>query len=228
MEKQLLRSERLAGVGELAAGIAHEIKNPLGNITFAAQYSLNEFKLNSELRQYLEIILRNSQNANRIIKDLLAFANPREMNLQFKNVVPIIENATKMIKARCEENKITIRKKYCENIPQIKLDEKWLEQAFLNFLLNSVEAMPTGGTIEISVRNKDNNFLEIIFSDTGTGISPENQKKIFDPFFTTKEEGVGLGLSLVFQIIQDHNGTIKLDSKVGKGTKITVSFPIRK
>jgi len=142
-------------------------------------------------------------------------------------VIPIIENATKMIKARCEENHIIIKKSYDARIPQIKLDEKWLEQAFLNFLLNSVEAMPTGGTIEISVKNNKNKFLEIIFSDTGIGISQENQKKIFDPFFTTKEEGVGLGLSLVFQIIRDHNGTIKLDSVVGEGTKIIVSFPIK-
>ena len=226
MEKQLLRSERLAGVGELAAGIAHEIKNPLGNITFAAQYSLNEFKLKSELRQYLEIILRNSQNANQIIKDLLDFANPRELHLQPRNIISVIENAANMIKARCEQNKVTINKKYDRNIPEIKIDEKWMEQAFLNFLLNAIDAMPNGGTIEIAVANKAGKLLEITFADTGMGIPKENLKKIFDPFFTTKEKGVGLGLSLVYQIIRDHNGNLNLESKVGEGTKITVFFPI--
>jgi len=226
MEKQLLRTERLAGIGELAAGIAHEIRNPLGNISSSAQFCLSKYDVQKDVKQYLEIILRNSQNANKIIKELLNFANPREISLIRVSVNEIIENALHLAKGRINEKQIRINKNLASDSPMIPLDEKMIEQAFLNFILNAVEALPNKGEIEIITRKKRDNEIEISFTDNGEGIPKENLKKIFDPFFTTKSNGVGLGLSLVHQIILAHKGKIFIDSEPEKGTNITVTLPI--
>jgi len=227
MQKQLLRSERLAGIGELSAGIAHEIRNPLGNISSSAQFCLNKFELNDDLKQFLEIILRNSENANKIIKELLDFANPRTISLKSGNINEIITEVIKLVSPRCLESNIKIKINKDENIPEIMMDQKWLEQAFLNFVLNAKESMPDGGILNIE-SSFDPHKKEIIieFSDSGEGISKENMKKIFDPFFTTKTNGVGLGLSLVHQIISAHRGKINVDSIVGKGTKFVITLPV--
>ena len=226
MEKQLLRSERLAGIGELAAGIAHEIRNPLGNISSSAQFCLSKYDLQKEVKQYLEIILRNSQNANKIIKELLSFANPRDISLAPVQVNDIIENVIRLVRGRINEKQINIEKKLSPNLPWIPLDEKLIEQAFLNFILNAIDALDNAGNISITTKKNNKNEIEIIFIDDGEGIPEENLKKIFDPFFTTKHNGVGLGLSLVHQIILAHKGKIFIDSKVNKGTKITINLPI--
>jgi len=226
MQKQLLRSERLAGIGELSAGIAHEIRNPLGNISSSAQFCLNKFELDDDLKQFLEIILRNSENANKIIKELLDFANPRTISLKSGNINEIISDVIKLVTPRCLESGITININKDEKIPEVMMDQKWLEQAFLNFILNAKESMPDGGILNIETSSDpDKKKIEIVFSDSGEGISKENMDKIFDPFFTTKTNGVGLGLSLVHQIISAHRGKINIDSIVGKGTKFQISIP---
>ncbi|MBC8385453.1 MAG: PAS domain S-box protein, partial [Candidatus Cloacimonetes bacterium] len=227
MEKQLLRSERLAGIGELAAGIAHEIRNPLGNISSSAQFCIRKYNPAKEIKQYLEIIRRNSDNANKIIKELLDFANPREIALKKIHIGEIIDSVIKLVEARSRSHKVYIKPEYLSDIPLIDLDEKWIEQAFLNFVLNSIDAMPNGGELKISVQTKkDKGILEIIFADTGMGISEAKLKKVFDPFFTTKDDGVGLGLSLVHQIIMAHKGKIRIKSEIDKGTQIFVTLPI--
>ena len=227
MQKQLLRSERLAGIGELAAGIAHEIRNPLGNISSSAQFCLNKFELDDDLKQFMEIILRNSENANKIIKELLDFANPRTISLKPGNINEIITDVIKLVSTRCLESGIKIKINKDEKIPEIMIDQKWLEQAFLNFILNAKESMPDGGILEIeTLSDLIKKEIKVVFSDSGVGISKENIKKIFDPFFTTKTNGVGLGLSLVHQIISAHKGKINIDSIVGKGTKFQISLPV--
>ena len=227
LENQLIRSERLAGVGVLAAGIAHEIRNPLGNISSSAQICLSKYNPKNETRDFLEIIQEESEKANAIIKGLLDFANPREVKLKKGSVCQVIKNVLNSVNARCMENNIELKTKCPSTIPRIMLDEKWLEQAFLNLILNAIQAMPRGGELKISASADFNQkLLTVKIEDTGVGISKINLSKIFDPFYTTREDGVGLGLSLCHQIISDHNGLMQVESTIDKGTTVKISFPI--
>ncbi|MCK4654315.1 MAG: GHKL domain-containing protein, partial [Candidatus Cloacimonetes bacterium] len=227
LQSQLIRSERLAGVGELAAGIAHEIRNPLGNISSSAQICLDKYKPGKEIKRFLEIIQEDSGKANAIIKGLLDFANPREVNFKPGSICNVIKNVITSINARCLEHKIKLVNDCKKQSPDILLDTKWLEQAFLNLFLNAINAMPNGGKLTVSVEDdKKSKHLIITVEDTGTGISKTNLSKIFDPFFSTREDGVGLGLSLCHRIIEDHKGKIEIESQINKGTKVFVTLPI--
>ena len=225
MEDQLVRSERMASIGKLAAGIAHEIRNPLANINASAQLSLKKIKLKESIQDYLEIIMRNSNEANKIIKELLDFARPRELKFEDNLISDILEDVIKNLKARFSKNKIKITKHFEKDIPKIKADKKWLEQAFQNIIINSIQAFEDGGNITISTSLSTDNKIKIVISDHGKGIPKENLEKIFDPFFTTKDDGVGLGLALVHQIIEDHIGFINIKSEIGKGTKVIIKLP---
>ncbi|HPR17425.1 MAG TPA: ATP-binding protein [Candidatus Cloacimonadota bacterium] len=224
MEKRVLQTERLAGVGQLAAGIAHEIRNPLGNISSAIQLCLNKFKPAEPLNQYLQIVLRNSQSANQIIKELLEFANPRDIDLHSTDLTRVMENALGMVFTRCEEHRVTVIRNFPDDLPTMMLDEKWLQQCFLNFILNAIDAIQDDGTIEIAITLEPESVV-IRFMDNGCGISQTDLDRIFDPFFTTKSQGTGLGLSMAYQIINAHKGTIDFESKIGEGTTVTVRLP---
>lgn len=227
LENQLIRSERLAGVGVLAAGIAHEIRNPLGNISSSAQICLSKYNPKDQTKEFLEIIQEESEKANAIIKGLLDFANPREVKLKKGSICSVIKNILNSVNARCIENNIEVEINCPATIPRVMLDEKWLEQAFMNLVLNAIQAMSAGGKLKV-MATADFSKKEVLVTikDTGVGISKENLTKIFDPFYTTKEDGVGLGLSLCHQIITDHNGQMQVESKINKGTVIKLSFPI--
>ncbi len=225
MERHLLRTERLAGVGQLAAGIAHEIRNPLGNISSSIQFCLSKYDPPQQIKQFLEIIQRNSENANNIIKGLLDFATPREIKLEKNSIIKVLNNTVGLVKKRCEKDGVQLKKDFTSELPEIMFDEKWLEQSFLNLILNAKEAMPGGGTLTIKTYNKEKGIL-VVFSDAGIGIKQENLKKVFDPFFTTKDDGTGLGLSLAYQIINAHNGKIDIESTEGKGTDISLYLPV--
>jgi len=225
VEQQLIRSERLAGIGELAAGIAHEIRNPLGNISSSAQYCLGKVKLDTKIKKYLEIIREDSEKANQIIKGLLDFANPRELKLTQESLVDLLTGILDSVKARCKKNKVKIVKNFPAEIPEISIDKKWMERAFLNLILNGIQAMSDGGTLKVSLDyDKENEQIIVLIQDKGGGISKKDLKKIFDPFFTTREDGVGLGLSLAHQIIEDHQGEMHIESKVNEGTEIKIVF----
>ncbi|MBL7148442.1 MAG: tetratricopeptide repeat protein [Candidatus Cloacimonetes bacterium] len=227
LQNQLIRSERLAGIGELSAGIAHEIRNPLGNISSSAQICLTKYKPGKKIKQFLEIIQEDSGKANAKIKGLLDFANPREVSFKLGSIYNVIKKVITSVNARCLEHKIKIINNYKKQLPDILLDTKWLEQAFLNLFLNAINAMPDGGKLTVSGEDdKKSKQLIITIEDTGTGISKSDLSKIFDPFFSTREDGVGLGLSLCHQIIEDHKGKIEIESQINKGTKVIVTFPI--
>jgi len=225
LQNQLMRSERLAGVGELAAGIAHEIRNPLGNISSSAQICLSKFKHPREVQQFLEIIQEDSDKANSIIKGLLDFANPRDVKFKKGSLLKVLKNVVKRIDARCQEKNIIVDLKSIGDIQPLLIDAKWLEQAFLNLGVNAINAMPHGGELAFTLKQITNK-ITVICSDTGQGISKKNLAKIFDPFFTTREDGVGLGLSLTHQIFEDHKSTIKIESEENVGTKVIVEIPI--
>ena len=226
LEDQLLYQERLAGIGELAAGIAHEIRNPLGSITASSQFVLSKYKLSDPVKKHLKIILKNSENANKIIKDLLDFAKPREISFKVCNIGKVINDACNLVKVRCARQHVRLTLKYSRRLPLILLDEKRLEEAFLNFILNALDAMPNGGRLVINANNDfQNNEVAISFLDTGEGITSENLNKLFTPFFSTKENGVGLGLCLAHQVVSYHKGRINIESKVGQGTEVMVRLP---
>jgi PAS domain S-box-containing protein len=229
LEDQLLCQERLAATGELAAGIAHEIRNPLGNISASAQFVLSKYKLNEILKKHLKIILKNAQSANRIIKDLLDFAKPNEVSFKIGSCLEVIESVCNLVKAKCAKQHVRLVKRISRRLPLILMDKKQLEEAFLNFILNSIDAMPEGGRLTITVYpDSENNEIILNFMDTGCGISPENLPELFQPFFTTKDDGVGLGLYLARQVIGYHKGKVNIESKLGEGTKVIVRLAIQR
>ncbi|MEK6790209.1 MAG: ATP-binding protein [Deltaproteobacteria bacterium] len=227
LEDQLLHSERLAGVGELAAGIAHELRNPLANISASVQFCRKKFKLEDGLERHLSIILRNSKNAESLVSDLLDFAKPGDMSFELGRIENAINRACALAKNRCAKQRVNLKKRVQNGLPKKIFDKRRIEGVFLNFILNAVDAMPNGGSLVVSA-HLDHHAKEIVaaFKDTGAGISKDNMGRIFDPFFTTKPNGVGLGLSIAHSVITHHKGRIEVRSEVGRGTEVTVRLPV--
>ena len=229
LEDQLLYSERLAGIGKLAAGVAHEVRNPLGNIKAAAQLCLDKCKSDKQTRRYLNVMLKNTKRINKVIKDLINLAKPHEASLKIGRIDKIIDSLCDLANARCLKQRVRLSKRFPRTLPQILLDEKLLKEAFLNLIFNALDAMPNGGRLAINAYYEHNDEeIVIAFCDSGCGISEDNVGRVFDPFFTTKKEGTGLGLSLAQQIIEIHKGKIYIESKPDYGTEITVRLPASK
>jgi signal transduction histidine kinase len=229
LEGQLLRSERLAGIVELATGLAHEIRNAVGTINAAAQLCLDKYELDKQISRYLNVILRSSWRINKVIKELVNLAKPHEAAFKLSHFDKIINSVCALVNARCLNQNVRLIKKLSRRLPQIFLDEKSLKEAFLNLILNAVEAMPSGGKLAITAYY-DHNAEEIVttFCDSGCGIPEDNLSRIFCPFFTTKKEGTGLGLFLTRQVIELHKGKIHIESKPDYGTEVTVRLLVYK
>ena len=229
-EARLRRAESLASLTTLAAGVAHEIKNPLGSISIHLQLIEKELKTdcdsgNENIRQHLGVINEEVNRLNSIVVDFLFAVRPMNTQLKENNLNGVVRETIDFIQFELAENNIKIEEDLCENLCIIMMDEKLLKQALLNLIKNAQAAMPEGGTVSVSSRRKqDHVLLEV--KDTGTGISGENLSKIFEPYFTTKEFGSGLGLTVVFKIIREHLGEISVQSKVGEGTTFSMMFPI--
>jgi PAS domain S-box-containing protein len=227
LEDQLISQERIAAIGELASGIAHEIRNPLGNISASVQYCLSKYKFPKDVKKYLKIVLKNSENANRVIKDLLNFAKPRKISFKMGDIGKVINNSCDLIKAKCLSQGVRLICRLPKRLPQILLDEKRLIEVFSNIILNALDAIPNGGRLTVMAYGDfQNNEVVVSFLDTGKGIPEENLNKIFDPFFTTKTDGIGLGLCLALQVINDHKGKINIESKIDYGTEVIIRLPI--
>ncbi|MFI5211307.1 MAG: PAS domain S-box protein [Ignavibacteria bacterium] len=225
-QDELINSEKLASLGRFSAGIAHEIRNPLANISALAQLLVKK-NLDSNVTKHLKYILINSDIANRIIKELLNIASPHNINFAEDDIDRIINNLCELVKTRCSRNNIIINKKLSRNLPLLSFNREKIQAAFLNFISNAIEAMPEGGTLNISSEFlPDSNEVKVIFEDTGIGIEEANIDKITEPFFTTKSEGTGLGLSLAYEVIRAHSGRIEIESKIGHGTKIIIKLPV--
>ena len=228
-EQRLLRSEKLASIGRLAAGIAHEINNPLTSVlTFS---SLLLRKAEDWQRERLEIIVKETTRCREIVRGLLDFARQSEPQKELTDVNRIIEAALTLTKnqlAKASEKKILVEKELGD-LPTIQVDPNQILEVFVNILINAVDAMPQRGTLKVMSRKLEfEPFMEIRFTDTGCGIPPENLTKIFDPFFTTKEvgKGTGLGLAVSHGVIERHNGTIDVESEVGQGTTFIIKLPL--
>jgi PAS domain S-box-containing protein len=227
IEEQIIRSEKLNAIGQLAASLAHQIRNPLAIIGSATQYCLEKEESKDGLKKYFQIIYRNVQNANKIISDLLDFAKPKPLEFRKNDINQILIELYRLLKMDFSKNRIRILRRFDRYLPQIHCDKESLKQVFFNLLMNSRQAMPKGGVISIITRhNSRDQTAEIIIKDTGKGIPKEHMPNIFNPYFTTKEKGIGLGLSIVHSIISKHCGKIIPKSHEGKGTKMTITLPI--
>jgi len=227
---QLLRSDQLATLGRISAGIAHEVRNPLLAIKGAAQFLRGKFKNEGEASEFASIIIEESDRINQVIAHFLDYARPAKPKLQPMDITECLDRTLTLVNVELRHAKVELIKNYAPNPPKILGDEKQLGQVFLNLILNAVEAMPNGGTLHIQrfnrrMKHDETTFCEIQISDTGIGMSDEEQARIFEPFHTSKEHGLGLGLAIVQEIISKHNGTISVESRQGKGTTFTVGLP---
>jgi signal transduction histidine kinase len=219
-------SERLAFTGRIAASIAHEIRNPLGNVSLAVQQLKRAYSKDNPWSKHIEVIIRNTERINFLITELLNCARPPELNIRPHNMHGIIENVLDSIRSNLSIQWIEVIKKFDAKPSIINVDKEHINRVFLNMLINSVEAMPKGGTMTIST-SIEGDFFVVKIQDTGVGIPEEDIIRIFDPFFSTKPMGVGLGLSIVYGIVVSHGGEISVESIWKRGTVFTISLPIK-
>jgi signal transduction histidine kinase len=233
LEERANRCDRLAAMGEMAAKIAHEIRNPLGSIELFVSTLKKELEGSDELRNLSDHILSGSKSINNIISNLLLFIRPQQKpKFQAIDIYnPLNDSLFFSSHLLKSTDSIEVISHYEDTPLKVKGDVELLKQAFLNLILNSIQAMPKGGTLTISTKkikgpNTQGNNVEIKISDTGVGIPTVHLSRIFDPFFTSKERGTGLGLSIVNNIIVLHGGTIDVRSMDGEGTACIISLPL--
>jgi signal transduction histidine kinase len=226
-QEQLMHSERLASMGQLAAGVAHEVGNPLASISSLVQELLTE-DLSSFEKDSLGIINQHVHRIARIVRNLGDFARLYPRQKMPTSLRDILENTLNLVRYDKNFRKVAIRTEV-QDTPLLKIDPDQIQQVFLNLILNARDAMPDGGDLDISIKQSDG-LVEVRFADTGHGIDAEVRDTVFDPFFSTKgpTKGTGLGLSICYSIIKDHGGTIEIDSEKDKGTRFIIKMPIEK
>jgi signal transduction histidine kinase len=223
-----IEADKLESIGRLAAGIAHEVKNPLMTITMAADY-LAEIIPPTEPNSatVIQNLRAAIDRANRVINELLEFARPGALSLQPQDFHAVAERALGLVKLEIARKHLEIVRDWCEPAPELSLDRNKMEQVLLNVLLNAIQAMPEGGKLTLRTRASATTFTAEI-DDTGPGITAAHQAKLFEPFFTTKPvgQGTGLGLSVARQIVQLHGGTLRLANRPGGGgARVTIQIP---
>jgi two-component system sensor histidine kinase PilS (NtrC family) len=226
MEESVRRKDRLAAVGRVAAGLAHEIRNPLGAMRGAIQVLQSQVPPESAQSSLMEIIMRESDRLNKIITNFLTYARPRVNNFSEVDIRESITDTFALLKHSPDIKETHLLEcELPENEVNISADPTQLKQIFWNLARNSIQAMPNGGKLCVNLQKSVGNRVQITFSDTGCGMSPEQVEQLFEPFSNSTTGGTGLGLSIVYQIIRDHNGTINVRSLEGEGTTITIDLP---
>ena len=242
MEEQIKRSDRMATIGEFAAGIAHEIRNPLTSLSGSIQVLKEEVKVKGANRHLMDIILRESERLNNLITDFLLFAQPLRMNKEKLDIGEVIDETLQLFENSPRHNStIKINKEFEREIFLLG-DPHQLRQLFWNLFINAAQIMPNGGELRVKLETGPTDgtanplkgakkgekipLVKVSVSDTGDGIKPEEKEKIFEPFFTTKEGGTGLGLAIVHRIVENHEGFISVNSQRNKGTTFTVFLPM--
>ncbi|HID57540.1 TPA: GAF domain-containing sensor histidine kinase [Candidatus Poribacteria bacterium] len=223
-QRQLMQSEKLAALGQIAAGVAHELRNPLTSIKILLYSLMEEFNINEKRPEDVEVIKSEIGKMEELIRRFLDFARPSSPVLERVNVNEVIEGVISLVGYQMKENDIVLRMNLSPKA-EIMADRDHLRQLFLNLILNSIQAMPQGGELRIETRLSDGMLITRI-KDTGMGIPKPVMDRIFEPFFTTKEEGIGLGLSIVDRIVKEHNGKIEVESAPGEGTEFRVYLQI--
>lgn len=226
LKDEIARSERLASIGRLAAGVAHEIRNPLSSIKGFATYFKERYRKIPEDQKMAETMIQEVDRLNRVIGQLLEFSRPMNIEKKPTSLRALIQHSLKMIEADAYRKGIKINKSISGDIKEALIDPDKIKQVFLNLYLNAFEAMENGGTLFVKLRKDDKaKAVRIIISDTGTGIKEENLARVFDPYFTTKSSGTGLGLAIVHKIIESHGGEMRVESHHREGTAVTILLP---
>ena len=244
MEELMVRVDKLASLGELSAGMAHEIRNPLAGIKTSAQVLAKRLTDSSE-KILIDGVLSEIDRLNKIVTDLLNFSRPTSPILASVDISLIIERALELVSEKIKKSGIHLVRDYEQNLPEVMIDNLQIQQVFLNLLLNAIKAMPEGGELTISlkaIRDRakikerfpgsytlsfahENGFIQITFNDTGHGIDKGNIAKVFNPFYTTDPSGTGLGLPIVHKLLEKNNGCVHIDSAKGEGTSVILLFP---
>ena len=225
LKQEVARSQRLASLGSLAAGVAHEIRNPLSSIKGFATYFRERYREDPDDRQTAETMISEVDRLNRVITQLLEFARPMTMKRVPTSIQTVIRHALRTVEGQAREKGVVIETDLPATIPEIPLDADRMSQVLLNLILNAIAATDAGGRIRVSLARNDDRTIRIVIADTGTGIRQEDLSRVFDPYFTTKPSGTGLGLPIVQKIVEAHGGAIRLESEAGKGTTATLLLP---
>jgi two-component system NtrC family sensor kinase len=228
--EQMKRADRLASIGEMAAGIAHEIKNPLAGIAGVIQVLKKDLPAGDQKRAVLEEVLSQVERMDKAVRNLLSFARPPAPKMTLVDINELISKLFDFLAPQFAKHSITSEQRLATGLPWLTLDPALVQQALINIALNAIQAMQEGGKFIVETRSAKpsgdaQGVVEIVFRDTGKGISMENLSRIFNPFFTTRQQGTGLGLSITQRIIEQHNGEITVSSVPGKGASFTISFP---
>ncbi len=236
LEAAVRQADRLSTLGTLAAGLAHEVKNPLGGIKGAAQLLERELDPDSELLEYPRVMIRETERIDRIIRQLLELASPKGPRYSPVNLHRVLGDIILLQREVASAREISIATGFDPSIPPIMADEAQLTQVFLNLIRNALEAMTEGGRLTVTSRvladyqlgrtEGRNRMVAVEVADTGPGIVPENLPKVGTPFYSTKEGGTGLGLAICQKIVAEHRGMLKIDSQPGQGTRISVLLPL--
>lgn len=230
IEEQLRRAERLSTIGELSASLAHEVRNPLGSIRGTAEILKEDFHPEDPKYEFFEILLKETVRLNRVVEDFLNLARPQPSIIGSCDVLEELENVITLVSAEAKNRKIQLDLK-SDALPVVLGDREKLRQAFLNLVLNGLQATPPGGSVAIRVRsphgdNGSDSMVAIEFADTGKGIPAEEIGRIFEPFFTTKEDGTGLGLATTKRIVEKHGGRVEVESEPGHGAAFKIFLPV--
>ena len=230
-QEDLLQAKKLSAVGTLVSGIAHELNNPLNNISITAESMLEEWDEleKKEAQEMLKEILEEARRASFLVKDLLDFSRKKKTHIrELIDIKDIIDSSIKLTKNQLMISDIKLIKDIPEDLPKVYGNADNLKQVFINLFSNAIQAMPKGGSLKISARKNPNGYIEITVQDSGLGMPPDVLERIFDPFFSTKPigEGTGLGLSIVYSIVKKHGGYIEVKSRQGEGTTFRVYLPI--
>ena len=229
-ETRLRRTESLASMTTMAAGIAHEIKNPLAAMKIHLQLMRKSLRSRGQIdaegaERYLTVIDEEIDHLNKIAVDFLFAVRPMNIELRLGSLADVMNDLITFLTPEAVEKNIDVKADIEKFLPRVEMDSRYLRQSFLNIVENAFAAMPGGGKLAISVR-LDGNYETVRIQDTGTGIDDEHIGKIFEPYFTTKASGTGLGLTVVYKVIKEHRGDIFVTSEPGKGTVFTIKLPV--
>jgi two-component system sensor histidine kinase HydH len=229
LQEKVKRSEKLAAIGELAASVAHEIRNPLSSIRGFAQFLCHALKDRPQEKEYAETMVIEVDRINRVVTDLLTFARPMQAELSPTDITDLIEHSVRLVQAEALSRNVTIQMSV-SNLTKLPLDQSRISQALLNLLLNAMQAVDSMGHVEIgAVLNASESRLHLWVEDDGPGIARDKIERIFEPFYTTREKGTGLGLAIVYKIVENHNGEIKVISPpagMAQGCRFSIFIPI--